>query len=69
MEEYQEWQRQRLVNLTSENGWLTLFGLFWLDKENFPYTFGSKSSNPISFPAGKAPEVCNMILHYIWIEV
>ena len=51
--EIQEWQAKRLARLTSDNGWLTLCGLFWLKEgEN---TFGSDSSNAIIFPPGKAP--------------
>jgi len=62
MEEFQEWQKRRTANLTSESGWLTLCGLFWLDKEDFPYVFGSKSSNPIALPEGKTPEEAGHII-------
>jgi uncharacterized protein len=57
-----EWQSKRLARLTSENGWLTLCGLFWLKEgEN---TFGTDSSNSIVFPAGKAPGKAGSI----WLE-
>lgn len=47
------WHKGRVERLTSENGWMSLAGLFWLNKiEN---TFGADSSNDIIFPAGKAP--------------
>jgi uncharacterized protein len=40
-----EWRRQRTDSLTSDNGWLTLTGLFWLKQgEN---TFGRGSSNSL----------------------
>ncbi len=49
-----EWQQKRAARLTSETGWFTLFGLFWLKEgEN---TFGSDSSNAMVFPRGKAPK-------------
>src|SRR5262245_45242595 len=40
-----QWREQRLARLTSENGWLTLVGLFWLKPgEN---TFGSGHRNTL----------------------
>lgn len=50
----EEWQQKQTARLTNDTGWLTLFGLFWLNEgEN---TFGSDSSNDIIFPPGKAPK-------------
>ncbi len=46
--EYQDWQISRLERLKSENGWLNLAGLFWL--EEGVNTFGSGESNDIIFP-------------------
>jgi uncharacterized protein (DUF1684 family) len=41
----EQWRAKRLANLTSDTGWLTLAGLFWLkDGEN---TFGSAASNSL----------------------
>ncbi|MEP7244573.1 MAG: DUF1684 domain-containing protein [Gammaproteobacteria bacterium] len=41
----EQWQAKRLENLTSDSGWLTLAGLYWLnDGEN---TFGSAKSNTV----------------------
>lgn len=41
----EQWKAQRLASLTSESGWLTLTGLYWLKPgEN---TFGSSSSNAL----------------------
>jgi len=57
--EIEQWQQQRIARTTSDNGWLTLCGLFWLKEgEN---KFGSDSSNEIVFPAGKAPGICGSI--------
>ena len=48
LSESEAWQKNRLDRLKSENGWLNLAGLFWLNEgEN---TFGSDSSNTIIFP-------------------
>lgn len=42
----EEWRAQRVANLTRENGWLTLVGLYWLkDGDN---TFGRSASNRIA---------------------
>jgi uncharacterized protein (DUF1684 family) len=51
----EQWRGKRLTRLTSESGWLTLCGLFWL-KEG-PNRCGTDSSNDIIFPAGKSPSV------------
>lgn len=48
-----EWRANRFERLKSEDGWLTLIGLFWLQEgEN---SFGSDPSNKIIFPKGKSP--------------
>jgi len=44
-QDVEQWRARRLSNLTSETGWLTLAGLFWLkDGEN---TLGSAPSNTL----------------------
>ena len=48
----EQWRQKRLTRLTSESGWLTLCGLYWL-KEG-PSSCGSDSSYDIIFPAGKS---------------
>lgn len=49
-----EWQNKRLESLKKKDGWLSLAGLYWLNKgEN---TFGAHASNDIVFPEGKAPD-------------
>jgi uncharacterized protein (DUF1684 family) len=41
----EQWRAQRLANLKSDTGWLTLAGLYWLKEgEN---TFGSRASNAL----------------------
>jgi len=53
VDQINEWHQGRVERLTSENGWMSLAGLFWLnDGEN---TFGADSSNDVIFPAEKAP--------------
>ncbi len=48
------WQKHRDVGLRSEDGWLTLVGLFWLKPGGD--TIGSASSNDFVLPQGSAPE-------------
>ncbi len=43
--EIAQWQTQRLAELKSEDGWLTLVGLFWLKEGN--NRMGSDKSNDI----------------------
>lgn len=47
------WQKHRDVGLRSENGWLTLVGLFWLTSNG--NTVGSADSNDFVLPKGSAP--------------
>ncbi|MFZ0748373.1 MAG: DUF1684 domain-containing protein, partial [Pyrinomonadaceae bacterium] len=46
--ELDEWRAKRLASLTSESGWLSLIGLFWLKEGK--NTFGSDASNDIVVP-------------------
>src|SRR5687768_12204358 len=51
--ELERWKAERLAGLKSEDGWLSLIGLFWLKEgEN---RFGSDSSNEIVLPESKSP--------------
>jgi hypothetical protein len=51
--ELEQWKAKRLDGLKSDDGWLTLIGLFWLrEGEN---RFGSDHANEIVLPEGKAP--------------
>lgn len=52
-QELEQWKAKRLSNLKSEDGWLSLIGLFWLKEgEN---RFGSDPTGEIVLPDGKAP--------------
>src|SRR3954454_8024023 len=48
-----QWQKQRDAGLRSEDGWLTLAGLFWLKPGE--HTIGSADSNNFVLPKGSAP--------------
>ncbi|MEA3317564.1 MAG: DUF1684 domain-containing protein [Bacteroidota bacterium] len=50
IESIKKWDKERLSSLKSENGWLNLVGLFWLEKGD--NSFGSDSINKIVFPSG-----------------
>lgn len=52
IESIEQWQQERLEGLKSENGWLNLAGIYWLN--DGVQTFGSDSANDIIFPE-KAP--------------
>lgn len=58
--EIETWQKERLERLKSDDGWLTLVGLFWLKPgEN---KIGSDASNPVVFPAAKSPKYAGSLL-------
>lgn len=44
------WHRQRIADLTAEEGWLTLVGLEWLDDGE--YRVGSAADCPLRLPGG-----------------
>ncbi|HEX8284223.1 MAG TPA: DUF1684 domain-containing protein [Pyrinomonadaceae bacterium] len=49
----EQWKAKRLASLKSEDGWLSLIGLFWFKEgEN---RFGSDPTNEIVLPEGKVP--------------
>jgi uncharacterized protein (DUF1684 family) len=51
-QELEQWKAKRLANLKSEDGWLSLIGLFWLKEgEN---KFGTDLMNDIVLPEGKS---------------
>lgn len=57
--EIEQWHQNRIERLKDENSWLTLVGLYWLEKgEN---TFGSDKNNDIVFP-GIAPKKIGSII-------
>jgi uncharacterized protein (DUF1684 family) len=49
--EIAQWQTERLTELKSESGWLTLIGLFWLKEGD--NKLGSDPTNEIVLPASK----------------
>lgn len=57
----QDWQGKRLESLKSENGWLNLVGLHWLNDGQNP--FGSSEANNIIFPEN-APDFIGTIILY-----
>ena len=50
-----QWHQQRLESLRSEEGWLNLAGLYWL--EPGITTFGTSASADLQFPEGSLPEI------------
>ncbi len=61
-QEIEKWHDGRAAELKSEDGWLTLTGLFWLKEgEN---KIGSERSNQIVLPQGKAPANAGSL----WLE-
>ena len=58
-QELERWRAKRLAGLKSEDGWLSLIGLFWLKEgEN---RFGSDPTNEIVLPDGKAPQLAGTV--------
>jgi uncharacterized protein (DUF1684 family) len=51
--EITQWQTQRLAELKSEDGWLTLVGLFWLKEGD--NKLGSDPANEMVLPKDKLP--------------
>ena len=52
IKELKAWHQKRIEGLKSENGWLNLAGLFWLEEGQ--NTFGTDENNKIVFPKGNA---------------
>jgi len=57
--EMESWKATRLQRLTSENGWLTLVGLYWLKEGK--NSFGSDTTNTVILPAGATPPVAGIL--------
>ncbi|GLU51640.1 DUF1684 domain-containing protein [Dyadobacter frigoris] len=51
--EIKEWRKQRIKELKSEQGYLNLAGLFWLEEGR--NTFGSDGINKFIFPSDRSP--------------
>jgi len=60
LKEINRWKEKRLARLKSENGWLNLAGLFWL--EEGVNTIGSDSSNSIIYPEKAPPRLGKYML-------
>jgi uncharacterized protein (DUF1684 family) len=59
-EEIETWQARRSEGLRSEDGWLSLVGLHWLEEgEN---TFGSGEDNDLVFPEGTPERIGTVTL-------
>ncbi|HEX8091216.1 MAG TPA: DUF1684 domain-containing protein [Blastocatellia bacterium] len=52
-DEIEKWRKGRAEEMTGEDGWLSLVGLYWLSPGK--NRFGSDASNEITFPKNKAP--------------
>jgi hypothetical protein len=55
-----EWRAQRVAALTSDSGWLTLAGLFWLQQGN--NSFGRASSNTLVLDNPGLAERCGTFI-------
>jgi uncharacterized protein (DUF1684 family) len=54
------WRNQRLERLTSDDGWLTLTGLYWLEPgEN---RFGSAPDGAVVLPDDGVPEIAGLLV-------
>lgn len=65
----EEWRKERAAELRVPKGWLSLAGLFWLEKgEN---TFGSGKDNAVVFPEGGAERMGSFHLQNdsVWVEI
>jgi hypothetical protein len=52
--EIKKWHQNRIEKLKTENGWLNLAGLFWVDEG--VNTFGGNTENKIIFPKGTSDD-------------
>lgn len=59
-EQEANWRKNRDTRLRSENGWLTLVGLYWLAPGG--NRFGSDASVPVRLPEGKAPAFAGTLI-------
>src|SRR5436309_15999440 len=60
-EEIRAYREKRVARLTSDTGWLTVAGLFWLHPgEN---KFGTDPKNDIVLPEGSGPAFAGVFVH------
>ena len=57
---HQQWQQERVKEITSADGWMSLAGLYWLKEGITP--FGSAAANKLVFPATAPQEIGQFIL-------
>jgi len=53
-QEINQWKKERIIELKSENGWLNLAGLFWIKEGK--HFFGGSATDDIRFPIPSFPE-------------
>jgi uncharacterized protein len=49
----EKWRKERLQRLTSDEGWLTVAGLYWLEEGD--NRAGTEAGSPVLLPPGTAP--------------
>lgn len=59
-EQLKRWQAERVQEITSPDGWMSLAGLYWLKEGITP--FGSAAANKLVFPAIAPQEIGQFIL-------
>ena len=59
VQELERWRAERLADLTSDNGWLTLVGLFWLHPG--ANRFGSAPGNDLVLVGAGIPPVAGIL--------
>lgn len=67
--EIEDWRTERIDELTTPTGWLSLAGLFWL-KEG-PNSFGASEENSIVYPAKASAKMGRFMLaaDSVWLEI
>ena len=66
-EEIRSYREKRVARLTSDTGWLTVAGLFWLHEGD--NSFGTDPKGDIVLPAGSAPEHAGVFAHHTGVTV
>jgi len=59
-QEIMTWRQQRDAELRDPDGWLTLAGLFWLERGHT--SFGADPANAMRFPQGAAPHLGEFVV-------
>ena len=61
-DEIEKWRKARAEEMTGEEGWLSLVGLFWLEAGQ--NRFGSDPANEIVFPKNRSPKLAGTL----WLD-